>query len=105
MDALDFINLVKAKCKIVDIDNDFLQRPVNFGLSGGEKKRNEILQMLVLDPTLAILDEPDSGLDIDEFLYTIKKRNFLIVLDPSLRGNDKMVRFQRALKDTELLRH
>ena len=65
LDAMDFMSLVKAKSKIVGIDEEFLQRPVNFGFSGGEKKRNEILQMLVLDPTLVILDEPDSGLDID----------------------------------------
>ncbi|MDR1012591.1 MAG: Fe-S cluster assembly ATPase SufC [Coxiellaceae bacterium] len=65
LDALDFIDLVKTKCKIVSIDEEFLKRSVNCGFSGGEKKRNEILQMLVLNPTLAILDEPDSGLDID----------------------------------------
>ncbi len=65
LDTLDLIDLVKSKCKVVEIDDEFLQRPVNLGFSGGEKKRNEILQMLVLDPKLAILDEPDSGLDID----------------------------------------
>ena len=72
LDAFDFMNLVKEKCKILDLSSDFLQRPVNLDFSGGEKKRNEILQMLVLDPTLAILDEPDSGLDIDA-LKTVAK--------------------------------
>lgn len=65
IDAMDFLNLVKSKIKEVDLDQDFLYRSVNEGFSGGEKKRNEILQMLILQPTLAILDETDSGLDID----------------------------------------
>ena len=65
LDALDFLALVRAKLKLVDMDEKFLNRPVNEGFSGGEKKRNEILQMAVLDPMLAILDETDSGLDID----------------------------------------
>jgi Fe-S cluster assembly ATP-binding protein len=77
LDAIDFISLVKAKSKIVGIDEEFLQRPVNFGFSGGEKKRNEILQMLVLDPTLTILDEPDSGLDIDALQLVAKGINAL----------------------------
>jgi len=65
LDAVDFLALIKEKMKIVDIDPSFLNRPVNEGFSGGEKKRNEIFQMAVLDPKLAILDETDSGLDID----------------------------------------
>ena len=65
LDAIDFLNLVKEKGKIVEIDETLVKRPVNEGFSGGEKKRNEIFQMAVLDPTLAILDETDSGLDID----------------------------------------
>jgi Fe-S cluster assembly ATP-binding protein len=65
LDAIDFLNLVKEKSKFVDIDEALVKRPVNEGFSGGEKKRNEIFQMAVLDPTLAILDETDSGLDID----------------------------------------
>ncbi|HEV3447689.1 MAG TPA: ABC transporter ATP-binding protein, partial [Gemmataceae bacterium] len=64
-DALDFINLVKEKAKLIHMDQALLNRPVNEGFSGGEKKRNEIFQMAVLDPKLAILDETDSGLDID----------------------------------------
>jgi Fe-S cluster assembly ATP-binding protein len=65
MDAVDFLELIRDKIKVVELDDSFLQRPVNEGFSGGEKKRNEILQMLVLEPRLAILDETDSGLDID----------------------------------------
>ena len=57
--------ILKEKMKIVEIDQSFINRPVNVGFSGGEKKRNEILQMAVLEPKLAILDETDSGLDID----------------------------------------
>ena len=65
VDAVKFLSLVKAKMKLMDIDAAFLNRAVNEGFSGGEKKRNEILQMLVLEPRLALLDETDSGLDID----------------------------------------
>ena len=65
LDAMDFLNMIKQKMELVDIDQKLLSRPVNEGFSGGEKKRNEILQLAVLDPRLAILDETDSGLDID----------------------------------------
>lgn len=65
LDAMDFLTLVKDKIKQVDLDQDFLYRSINEGFSGGEKKRNEILQMILLEPKLAILDETDSGLDID----------------------------------------
>lgn len=65
LDAVEFLSLVKQKMKLIDIDPSFLNRPVNEGFSGGEKKRNEIFQMAVLEPKLAILDETDSGLDID----------------------------------------
>jgi Fe-S cluster assembly ATP-binding protein len=65
LDAMDFLALVKEKAKVVDIDESLVKRPVNEGFSGGEKKRNEIFQMAILDPALAILDETDSGLDID----------------------------------------
>jgi Fe-S cluster assembly ATP-binding protein len=65
LDAIEFLSLVKAKAKVVDMDESLFNRPVNFGFSGGEKKRNEIFQMAVLEPRLAILDETDSGLDID----------------------------------------
>jgi Fe-S cluster assembly ATP-binding protein len=62
---VEFMDFLDAKLKVIGWDDTFLERPVNEGLSGGEKKRNEILQLAVLDPTLAILDETDSGLDID----------------------------------------
>jgi Fe-S cluster assembly ATP-binding protein len=65
LDAIDFLNLIKDKMKLVELDESFLKRSVNEGFSGGEKKRNEIFQMAVLNPRLAILDETDSGLDID----------------------------------------
>jgi Fe-S cluster assembly ATP-binding protein len=65
LDAIDFLNLVKEKMRLVELDQSLLNRPLNEGFSGGEKKRNEIFQMAVLDPKLAILDETDSGLDID----------------------------------------
>ena len=64
-DAIEFLSLVKQKAKLVEIDEELVKRPVNEGFSGGEKKRNEIFQMALLDPALAILDETDSGLDID----------------------------------------
>jgi Fe-S cluster assembly ATP-binding protein len=65
LDAMEFLALLKEKLKLVEMDQAMMSRPVNEGFSGGEKKRNEILQMAVLEPTLAILDETDSGLDID----------------------------------------
>ena len=65
LDAIEFMALVRARMKELDIDETLLNRPVNEGFSGGEKKRNEIFQMAVLEPRLAILDETDSGLDID----------------------------------------
>ena len=65
LDALEFLAMIKEKMNLVEIDQSFLNRAVNEGFSGGEKKRNEVLQMAVLDPRLAVLDETDSGLDID----------------------------------------
>jgi Fe-S cluster assembly ATP-binding protein len=65
LDAMEFMTLVNERMQLLHIDHELLKRPVNEGFSGGEKKRNEIFQMLVLQPTLAILDETDSGLDID----------------------------------------
>ena len=65
LDSFQFLKLLKEKMKVVEMDHSFINRPVNEGFSGGEKKRNEILQMAVLEPKLAILDETDSGLDID----------------------------------------
>jgi Fe-S cluster assembly ATP-binding protein len=65
LDAMDFLALVREKVKLLEMDESLMNRPVNEGFSGGEKKRNEIFQMAVLEPKLAILDETDSGLDID----------------------------------------
>jgi len=65
LDAMEFLQLAREKMKVVEMDESFMNRSVNEGFSGGEKKRNEIFQMAVLDPKLAILDETDSGLDID----------------------------------------
>ncbi len=65
LDAMDFMTLVKEQMQVLEIDSSLLNRPVNEGFSGGEKKRNEIFQMVVLEPRFAIMDETDSGLDID----------------------------------------
>jgi Fe-S cluster assembly ATP-binding protein len=65
LDAMEFLQLAREKMKLVELDESFMNRGVNEGFSGGEKKRNEIFQMAVLDPKLAVLDETDSGLDID----------------------------------------
>ncbi len=65
VDAMEFMKMVREKMKLLHIDDELLKRPVNEGFSGGEKKRNEIFQMAMLEPTLAVLDETDSGLDID----------------------------------------
>ncbi|WP_431356916.1 Fe-S cluster assembly ATPase SufC [Litoribrevibacter albus] len=65
MDSVSFMKLAREKCKAVNLDQNFLKRGVNEGFSGGEKKRNEIMQMMLLEPSVCILDETDSGLDID----------------------------------------
>jgi len=65
LDAMDFLSLVREKTKLVEMPPELMNRPINAGFSGGEKKRNEVLQMLLLEPKLCILDETDSGLDID----------------------------------------
>lgn len=77
LDALDIMTLVKEKLALVDMDDKFLKRSVNEGFSGGEKKRNEILQMLMFEPSLTILDETDSGLDIDALQMVAKGVNNL----------------------------
>jgi Fe-S cluster assembly ATP-binding protein len=87
LDAMEFIKTIKSKMKEVGLDEAFLNRAVNEGFSGGEKKRNEVLQMMMLEPTLAILDETDSGLDIDALQMVAKgvntlrspERSFIIV--------------------------
>jgi Fe-S cluster assembly ATP-binding protein len=94
VDAYEFLQVVRAKMKVMQMDESFLSRGVNEGFSGGEKKRNEILQMLVLEPTLAVLDETDSGLDIDALKVVAKGVN-------SLRSPDRAVllitHYQRLL--------
>lgn len=94
LDTMDLIALVKEKLSLVEMDDKFLKRSVNEGFSGGEKKRNEILQMLMLNPTLAILDETDSGLDIDALQIVAKGVN-------SFQGNDRAIllvtHYQRLL--------
>jgi Fe-S cluster assembly ATP-binding protein len=82
LDAIDFLALVREKLALVDMDEKFLNRAVNEGFSGGEKKRNEILQMAILEPRFAILDETDSGLDIDALRIVANGVN-------ALRGPDR----------------
>ena len=87
LDALDFLKLIKTKAKNLKIDEKILNRQLNVGFSGGEKKKNEILQMKILDPNLSILDETDSGLDIDSLKIVAKgvnssrdsKKSFLVI--------------------------
>jgi len=87
MDAVDFLAMIREKLKKVALDESFIHRPVNDGFSGGEKKRNEILQMITLEPRLAILDETDSGLDIDALKivaqgvndYRSPNRSFILI--------------------------
>lgn len=87
LDAVDFLAMVRNRLQAVQMDESFLYRPVNEGFSGGEKKRNEILQMLILEPILAILDETDSGLDIDALKivaeginnFRTPQRSFLVI--------------------------
>jgi Fe-S cluster assembly ATP-binding protein len=81
LDPLEFEDLVQEKIKVVEMDASFLDRSVNEGFSGGEKKRNEILQMAVLEPKLAILDETDSGLDIDALRIVANGVNSLLTPD------------------------
>lgn len=84
LDAMDFLKLVAEKAKWVEIDEELTKRPVNEGFSGGEKKRNEIFQMAILNPTLAILDETDSGLDIDALRIVASGVNKLRAPDRSM---------------------
>jgi len=94
VDAMDFLALVREKMKLMEMKEEMLYRSVNEGFSGGEKKRNEILQMAILEPTLAILDETDSGLDIDALKVVSTGVN-------SLRGPDRSIvmvtHYQRLL--------
>ncbi len=94
LDAVKFLKLLKEKIKLVEIDQDLLSRSVNEGFSGGEKKRNEVFQMAMLDPKLCILDETDSGLDIDALKIVANGVN-------SLRGPERsfviVTHYQRLL--------
>jgi Fe-S cluster assembly ATP-binding protein len=94
VDALDFLTMVKDKIKLLEMDEKFLYRAVNQGFSGGEKKRNEILQMAVLEPKLCVMDETDSGLDIDALKIVAAGVN-------SLRSEDRsflmITHYQRLL--------
>jgi Fe-S cluster assembly ATP-binding protein len=94
LDAAQYLKVVKAKLKLLEISEDLLQRPVNVGFSGGEKKRNEIFQMAMLEPRLAILDETDSGLDIDALRVVSNGVNRL--RDPS-RAIVMITHYQRLL--------
>ena len=94
LDAFEFLALVREKMKLMQMDESFLSRGVNEGFSGGEKKRNEILQMLVLEPALAVLDETDSGLDIDALKVVAKGVNSLRSAD---RGVLLITHYQRLL--------
>jgi Fe-S cluster assembly ATP-binding protein len=98
LDPLEFNDLLKERAKIVEMDSSFFKRSVNEGFSGGEKKRNEILQMAVLQPKLAVLDETDSGLDIDALRIVAEGVN-------KLRGADKAIilvtHYQRLLNYIE----
>jgi Fe-S cluster assembly ATP-binding protein len=95
LDAMDFLSLIKEKMKLVEMDQALLNRPLNDGFSGGEKKRNEILQMAVLDPKLAILDETDSGLDIDALRIVASGVNALRAKD---RAMIVITHYQRLLE-------
>ena len=94
VDAFEFLNLVREKMQLMQMDESFLNRGVNEGFSGGEKKRNEILQMLVMEPRLAVLDETDSGLDIDALKVVSQGVN-------TLRGPERAIvlvtHYQRLL--------
>jgi Fe-S cluster assembly ATP-binding protein len=94
LDAFDFLALVREKMQLMRMDESFLSRGVNEGFSGGERKRNEILQMLVLEPTLALLDETDSGLDIDALKLVAHGVN---TLRSSERGIVLVTHYQRLL--------
>jgi Fe-S cluster assembly ATP-binding protein len=94
MDAIDFLKLMKEKAALVELDKSYLSRSVNEGFSGGEKKRNEIFQMAMLDPKLSILDETDSGLDIDSLRIVAEGVNKLRTKD---NGFIVITHYQRLL--------
>src|ERR1051325_9261181 len=112
LDAVDFLQLVREKMKVLELDQKLLNRPVNEGFSGGEKKRNEIFQMAVLEPKLAILDETDSGLDIDALKIVSsgvnklrRKDNALLVITHYQRLLDYIVPdFVHVLVDGKIIK-
>ena len=112
LDAMDFLALVKEKAKIVKLDEKLLKRPVNEGFSGGEKKRNEIFHMAVLEPKLAILDETDSGLDIDALRIVAegvnalrnKDRSFVLITHYQRLLNYIVPDFVHVLMDGKIVR-
>jgi Fe-S cluster assembly ATP-binding protein len=98
LDAVDFLKLVKEKMAMLHMDKQYMERAINEGFSGGEKKRNEVFQMAVCDPTLALMDETDSGLDIDALKTVAHGAN-------TLRGPDRAIvivtHYQRLLNYIE----
>ena len=112
LDAMEFMSLVRERMKILDLDETLLGRPVNEGFSGGEKKRNEIFQMAVLEPKLAILDETDSGLDIDALKVVAQgvntmrspERAFLVVTHYQRLLNYIVPDFVHVLTDGRIVR-
>ncbi len=98
MDAIDFLTFIREKCALLDMDESFLYRSINEGFSGGEKKRNEILQMAALEPKLAILDETDSGLDIDALRVISEGVN---AMRSPERGIIMVTHYQRLLEYIE----
>jgi len=112
LDAMDFLTLVKEKARLVKLDEGLLKRPVNEGFSGGEKKRNEIFHMAVLEPTLAILDETDSGLDIDALKVVSEgvnalrdgERSFVVITHYQRLLNYIVPDFVHVLKDGKIVR-
>jgi Fe-S cluster assembly ATP-binding protein len=112
LDAIDFLALVKEKMRLVQLDEALLKRPVNEGFSGGEKKRNEIFHMAVLEPRLAILDETDSGLDIDALKIVADgvnslrspERSFVVITHYQRLLNYIVPDFVHVLKDGRIVR-
>jgi len=112
VDAMDFLELVRDKAKLVRLDESLLKRPVNEGFSGGEKKRNEIFHLAVLEPKLAILDETDSGLDIDALKIVAEgvnalrdgRRSFVLITHYQRLLNYIVPDFVHVLKDGRIVR-
>jgi Fe-S cluster assembly ATP-binding protein len=112
LDAVTFLKMIKEKLKVVELDDSFIHRPVNEGFSGGEKKRNEILQMISLEPKLSILDETDSGLDIDALRiiaeginnYRNKDRAFILITHYQRMLNYMKPDFIHVLMDGKIVK-